>query len=168
MQIGIVMTFASVYQMLRASLVVFTRNAFCLPLSPSLSLSLPLSLSLSPSPSPSLSLSLSLSFYLSLSLSYQYLPDGLSLFHTDHVLYLFGLETLCTVVLGMIVHHHRPVASQWIGVVIVMSGVPIVLMVSLLEAQNSDQAPNPVLGDVLVLLGQLTMAIQVCEWGSKN
>ena len=83
--------------------------------------------------------------------------------HRSCVLVLFGLETLCTVVLGMIVHRHRPVVSQWIGIVVVMSGVPIVLMVSLLEAQNSDQAPDPVLGDLLVLLGQLAMAIQVCE-----
>ncbi len=86
---------------------------------------------------------------------------GLLMTYASTFQMLRGSVVVFTSLLSLVFLRKNLRVAQWIGLGILVLGLITVGISSVLVPKNSTQAPNPVLGNVLIVVAQLVVATQM-------
>jgi len=86
---------------------------------------------------------------------------GLNLTYASVFQMLRGSVVIFTGIMSVIFLKRKLVAAQWIGMVLVLLGLGCVGLSSVLFSSSDSNAPNPLLGDVLIIAAQIVVSIQM-------
>lgn len=87
---------------------------------------------------------------------------GLSMTYASVFQMLRGAVVIFTGILSLVFLKRKLYAFHWIGMVLVLCGLATVGLASVLfPDQSSDNASNPLLGDVIIICAQVVVAIQM-------
>jgi len=86
---------------------------------------------------------------------------GLNLTYASVFQMLRGSVVIFTGLLSVIFLKRKLYCFHWLGMLLVLSGLALVGVASVLDDDGGAGAPNPVVGDILVIAAQLVVAIQM-------
>jgi len=85
---------------------------------------------------------------------------GLNLTFASVFQMLRGAVVIFTGILSMVFLRQKLQLFHWLGMLLVLGGLSLVGLASL-QSKDSANAPNPLVGDILIIAAQLVVAVQV-------
>lgn len=86
---------------------------------------------------------------------------GLTLTYASQFQMLRGSVVIFTGILTWVVNGRRPLPYQWLGMFFVLCGLLCVGLAAFLNKSSDASAPNPILGDILIIAAQVVVAVQM-------